>query len=780
MATGMPTPAISRGWIVVRASDMSGLPDISPRGVFATAECSHSVPQTQSNTQAKPGLRQRSKRGFIRFIDPRNVVGFLWLGPALAILILNFRNHIIGSGLNCRSHCRIDPYSTSQVEQIERLDSTNRDVLGALQFVAKGLEVWFMYVAASFIYILAVHISVKDDRLPVSLLLVYAEFMDLLYLKDLAMRIREFLHERRQRTGVPNTPPPSIHSWVLYAFVIFVACLCVIANLMGVATATLVIPGLQWIDINEHDSTAFNELLSADPPSGSFIPGCEPGNFSSGLYSCTSNLYSSSLDQIVLSAVSTERQRAAYQARLLPAVSQEADLSLSANISDDAGILWAPVRQVSREFSADLQNYYAATEWLNGSQPDYSMYPGSRRFNQSLQAQLQRTGPTIGLTGDCWSYPGPRVFRVADDRSVRCYSDWFLTADTTVTKCIRWGAGWDDAASASSASFTILDFVSQSDTPFDVNVTVYTTPRARYLRDTACFGDETCDWDTIFNDPAAADFISISDSQQTYEYASDFADRVVWCDNTGFLSFATYAVDPSPVSNLLHLAQLGVLRDRPDTDTENNRDRAATLTLHADWTLAAWSADAGGLVDGSRGSSTSLILAYQRFVSDPATGNIRFNLVHTYTTMQAASLIPYTTRTLSTSSDRRLQREREDNNPYTAATLTSWSTVQLWKYGIDSRTKTLGAVILIIGLVIVVTTTILWIESPQSPTRVVVAALFHDRPVGLEEKDVENGGPLRATYEYPDRELKRAIEDDGGQVQVAMFKGAGHLSTFEV
>jgi hypothetical protein len=264
------------------------------------------------------------------------VIGFLWLGPALAILILNFRNHIIGSGLNCRSHCRIDPYSTSQVEQIERLDSTNRDVLGALQFVAKGLEVWFMYVAASFIYILAVHISLKDDRLPVSLLLVYAEFMDLLYLKDLAMRIRGFLKER---TGAPD--PPTIHSWVLYVFVLVAACLCVIANLMGVATATLVIPGLQYIDINMHDSTAFNQLLSADPPTGDFIRDCTPGNLSSGQYSCTSNLYASSLDQLILSAVSTERHQAAYGAFTLPAVSQEDELSLSANVSDNIGILWA-------------------------------------------------------------------------------------------------------------------------------------------------------------------------------------------------------------------------------------------------------------------------------------------------------------------------------------------------------------------------------------------------------------------------------------------------------
>jgi hypothetical protein len=710
-----------------------------------------SAPQAQVKKPRK--LLFRSKRGFIRFIDPRNVIGFLWLGPALAILILNFRNYIIGSGLNCRSHCRIDPYSTSQVQQIERLDSTNRDVLGALQFVAKGLEVWFMYVAASFIYILAVHISVKDDRLPVSLLLVYAEFMDLLYLKDLAMRIREFLKEKRQTTSGLVSAPPRIHPWILYSFIFVVACLCAIANLMGVATATLVLPGLQWIDINVNDSIAFDQLLSAYPPRGRFIRGCQPGDLSSGFYSCTSNLYASSLDQLISSAVATERHLAAYGSLALPPVTQESELSLSPNISDDAGLFWAPSRQVAREFSADLANYYVTTLWSETYPRDYTVYPDSRRFNQSLRVQLQRTGPTIGFNSDCWSYEGPRVFRIADDRTIRCYSGLFDNQNNTATKCIRWGNGWDDAASASSASFTVADDVTQ----LDINVTVYSTPRARYLYDTNCFQDASCDWDRIFNEPAAPEVANISDSQQTYEYASDFGDRVIWCDYIAWLSFATYAVDPSPVSNSLHLAQLGVLHARPDIDTEDNRGRAATLNIHADWILAAWSINAtNGRVDGSRGASRNLVIAYQRFISDPAVGYARFGLIHIWTTMQAASLIPYTTRTLSTSSDRSLQREHEANNPYTAATLTSWATVQIWKYGIDSRTKTLGAVILIIGIVIVLATTLMWIESPQSPTRVVVAALFQDRPVGLQEKDVETGGPLRATYEYPDKATKRS------------------------
>ncbi|KAL4931798.1 uncharacterized protein BDV17DRAFT_279926 [Aspergillus undulatus] len=674
-------------------------------------------------------LFNRSKQGFRRLIHFRNVVGFLWLGPALAILILNFKNHIVGSGLNCRGHCRIDPYSTSQVQQIDRLDGTNRDVLGALQFVAKGLEVWFMYVAASLVYRAALHLSAKDNRLPVSLLLVYAEFMDLLYLKDLAIKARDLAMKKNSESPTPvrtdkvATPP------ILYFFLFIVAALSVIANLMGVATATLVIPGLQYIDINRDESLAFGAMLSSDPPADDSLFLCQDGQMAAGGYACTSNLYGASLDEIVEAAVATERQQEGRDAVILPPVSQEDLLSLSPNVSDS----------LLRAFSVDLTNYYNAT-LSNIDSTD--RYPDSGRFNQSLRAQLQRIGPTIGLAGGCWLYDEPTIFNVSEDREVRCYSGF---TEQNALKCIRWGSGWGD--NSASASFTILDSSSRLT---DMFVTIYTTPQARYLFDQQCIDDDSCNWDDIFTQPAQTDLRSISFSQQTYEYSMPrySNDSAIWCDNTAFLSFATYALDPSPVSNLLQLVELGLLHDSPGLDdTDNARD--AILSLHPDWTLAAWSANAtDGFVPSTRGSSARFIDAFQRFTSPENPELLRFNLIHTYAALQAVSMIPYTTTTLSTSADRRARRRLEEERPYTEATLTSWATVQLWKYGIDSRTKRLGAVILIIGVVVVLATTILWFEPPKSPTHIIVTALMHRPPEGALQ-DVESGAPVTARFKYP-------------------------------
>lgn len=706
--------------------------------------------------QVDPSGLDLVKEGFRRILQPRNLVGFLWLGPSIAILVLNFRGHIIGAGLNCGSHCRIDPYSTSQIEQIDRLDGTNRDVLGALQFVAKGLEIWFMYVAAGFIYRIALHLSAKDNRLPVSLLLVYAEFMDLLYLKDLAVKAKDLAMEKNQTATNPTPTNKMARPVILYVFIFVAAALCVIANLMGVATATLIIPGLQWIDINKDESLAFGELLSAVAPQDDNIARCREGQLADGAYSCTDNLYGASLDELVEAAVATERQFEGRQAVLLPPVSQEANLTFSANVSQSAAIQWAPNRQLLRGFSADLVNYYVATTSNTGLNDSY---PDSHRFNQSLQAQLQRVGPTVGLAGSCWIFEGLDIFNVSSDREVRCYEGLSLLNGTTATKCIRWGSGWND--NSTSASFTILDSVAQL---YDMDVSIYTTPAARYLRDQSCLRQNSCNWDQLFADPPDPLFRNISSSQQTYEYSMPqyTNNSAIWCDNTAFLSFAAYALNPSPVSNLLQLVQLGVLHDDPGSEEETSA--AATISIHPSWTLAAWSANAtDGLVPGTRGSSTRIIDAFQRFTSSPEDNSLRFNLIHSYTLLQAVSLIPYTTRTISTvgDRDRNAQRQREADSPYTQATLTSWATVQLWKFGIDSRTKTLGVVIFIIGMVVVFVTTVLWFESPKSPTSIVVTALMHPPPADGVVADAETGAPLRARLKYQHMQGQGNGEGDG-------------------
>ncbi|KAL4903130.1 hypothetical protein BDW74DRAFT_180001 [Aspergillus multicolor] len=468
------------------------------------------------------------------------------------------------------------------------------------------------------------------------------------------------------------------------------------------------------------------------------------GSLADGLYNCTANLYASTLDELVEAAVAIERQFQGREGVLLPPVSQEQQLSFSANVSEP--FRWVASRQLLRDFSQDLVNYHVATS-SNVPYGYRELYPNSHRFNQSLQAQLQRVGPTIGLAGTCWFYRATSVIDVSDDRQIRCYAG---LGEANVTKCIRRGSGWENNPS-SSASFIIQ---APTSSRFDLGVSIYSTTSARYLSPDAssCVTDGSCDWDALFSDPPEPTYRNISASQQTYEYTMPgyTNDSAIWCDNTAFLSFAAYALSSSPVTNLLQLVQLGVLHDEPGSVDHN----AVTISLHPDWTLAAWSANRrNGFVPGTRGSASRIIEAFQRFTFNPAEQALQFRLIHQNALMQAVSLIPYPTTSLTSSSERKTYGDQQEVNPYTSAILTSWATIQLWKYGIDSRTKVLGVVVLIMGMVVVVIITILWFEAPKSPTEIVVGALMHPPPPGA-IRDEESGAPLTARLKYPGLEVK--------------------------
>ncbi|KAL3456852.1 hypothetical protein BJX64DRAFT_293702 [Aspergillus heterothallicus] len=675
---------------------------------------------------------QSEKRGIIRFLDYRNILGFLWLGPALALLILNFKGHIIGAGLNCPG-CQIDPYASDRVRFIQSLDRSNRNVLGALQFVAKALEVWFMYVAGSFVYRSVLCLSAKDRRLPISLLLVYAEFMDILFLKDLAIKARELAADRKHAAGPTKPVYP-----ILFLFMILVAALCIIANLMGVATATLAIPSLQFIDINKNESLAFRGLLASRPPTDNDTFWCPGNGLADRRYSCTEEVYSASLDELVESAVSTTWQRERNGRFILPPVSREDGLSFSLNVTDDddGDLWWVPNRQVLQAFTVDAFNYYNVTSDPDGE--DYTVYPDSRRFNQALQTQLQRRGPTLGMVAECQLDPGSVIYDLADDRQIRCYPWNELQA-----RCIRWGTGWEESDRSSSVEFTMPN---ATDSEYDLTVTVYATPMARWVLD-GCWIDDSCLWDQIFEQPSKDNELNISGPGLTYEYAMPaHTDRKIWCYNVAHLGFADYTMDPNPITNFLGLVQLSVLNPHPSEHVKDNNK--AVVTIHPDWVLAAWSVDPSGEVNPTRGSISRFSEVFLRNVDSnqiAARDTLMFRYAHRWTSAQALSFINYETAILSTAQEQREQAQTVRDDPLLQSSLPAWATVQVWKFGIESRTSILGAVIMTTGVVIVILTTILWVEPPKTPTRLIVSALVHPPPTV--PISGENGVPVKAAYD---------------------------------
>jgi hypothetical protein len=81
------------------------------------------------------------------------VLGIGWLGPIAFLLSANVTNRIIGAAAWCpvEEQCNSISYQynsnvTSATLSAE-YDVDNHTLMGALQFVAKALEVWYIYIA---------------------------------------------------------------------------------------------------------------------------------------------------------------------------------------------------------------------------------------------------------------------------------------------------------------------------------------------------------------------------------------------------------------------------------------------------------------------------------------------------------------------------------------------------------------------------------------------------------------------------------------------------------
>lgn len=123
----------------------------------------HSTPSGQENlvtyTDQPTTTGNKSKR-LSPVLNWRLLFGLLWIAPILILLWLNFSHHVIGGTAWClKKPCGVIQYNPeSEVTTnslIDKYDKANHNLLGALQFAAKALEVWFMYIASSLVYLAA-------------------------------------------------------------------------------------------------------------------------------------------------------------------------------------------------------------------------------------------------------------------------------------------------------------------------------------------------------------------------------------------------------------------------------------------------------------------------------------------------------------------------------------------------------------------------------------------------------------------------------------------------
>lgn len=301
-----------------------------------------------------------------------------------------------------------------------RLDKKDHDVIASLQFVAQAFEIWFLMIATALLYDVAMIFARSPGGLPIGYLLTYLEFSDV---KNLANSLlwtsafpsRQDSSSNRRRRGVTK----------LFLFALLAAFLTILTNLMGAATAVLLIPSLQWFETERVPQQIFDGLALAQPPQGNvvFAGSCSETQLSAGNFSCTSNVYGPSLDEWAATAQSSTKQFEQPYGTAILATSQESAVQFALNGSSDLEIIWVANRQVLRELSKDYLDAIGVTHNYLRAIGDTDDGPGDASFNKSLQTILQRTGPSIGVQANCYA-GNVSVTKVADDKEVHCFSQW--------------------------------------------------------------------------------------------------------------------------------------------------------------------------------------------------------------------------------------------------------------------------------------------------------------------------------------------------------------------
>ncbi|KAI9759866.1 MAG: hypothetical protein M1840_003078 [Geoglossum simile] len=638
------------------------------------------------------------------------ILCILWLGPAIVLLILNSRGHVIGASIGCFS-CYLNPFSNATFEEEARLGRRDHDVLGALQLAAKALEIVFIAVVSGILYDAMVLVVARGGDFPIGLLRRYIQFAD----------VQSFF-------DYPKGTKTKRH----HAFIILAGFLCLLVNLL--------LPTLQWRDEAIRSLGLFNKMASNKRPRDTDIAAdCTGEMLASGNYSCTEKPYAHSLDQLFASLSGSLEQIGQTEIIFDPVIIQEGQVSFVVNTTD-LDVDWIPTRQVAREVSDEYVRY--ANGVSGNRKSNYT------RLSNSLSTTLLRDGPTLGLAGGC--YRGAlSTATIATDKSIRCFGGWILYAEpgTQYTRCIRVGDGWNGSTNIHSR-FYLGD---EGSTAGPVTVDVYFADKVYtpsvHDDDPQCFIDgypqtnSSCDWDKAFlTDLPTPRVQNTSTNIIIVEYTVptfSSTNRTIWCDNIVYLGFQKYSMDPNPFSNFIHLTQL---YSHVQSDT-------TPLVVDTNWILAGWSVNTNGTVDGTRIAPRTMIKILKDTLQDN-TENLdlsTLNYMDGVAANQGLSMIDYSINSTATTNRTAVPTSVDHRQLRTSVK------IHVWAYGLGSSTSKIGATVVIIGSVCVLlrTFTILWrVKVGYTPMKalkeLLIEALEYE-PGHVPEQGIEEQN-MRASF----------------------------------
>lgn len=299
-----------------------------------------------------------------------------------------------------------------------------------LQYVAQAFEIWFLIIATNLLYDVVMLFARSSQGMPVGFMLTHLEFDNPKNLANpllwtSAFRGKPATRKERKRS----------HTIKLFLFALLAALITVLVNLMGAATAVLLIPSLSWVSTPKFPQQRFESIALAPGPIGDTVfPGiCDNNQLIAGNYSCTTSVYGPSLDEWAAIAQSSLQQLSQPNGGAILGTSQEAAVQFALNASSDSQQIWIANRQVLRDVSGD---YLEATGqgWnktnVAGDTEDDTPDP---RFTKSLQTILQRTGPALGMQPNCFVGNFSET-TVAAGKEIHCYSNWAQGSGRNYTK----------------------------------------------------------------------------------------------------------------------------------------------------------------------------------------------------------------------------------------------------------------------------------------------------------------------------------------------------------
>ena len=389
------------------------------------------IPQAPEKNAGQPGKGQISS-WFWKLISL--FFSVLWLAPIITILVFNFEERVIGASVWCPlGRCASNAFDPDAIAKAVEYDKDDHNVLTGLQFVAQAFEIWFLIISAGLLYDISMLFARSKGGLPVGFLLNHLEFKDITFLFSPGLWTSAFprkgasRHERRRK----NTSK-------LFIFALLAAFVTIITTLMDAAIAVLLLPSLSWIETEHIPQQRFEDIAIGQPPQGDvvFAGSCSSPQLHAGNYSCTSDLYASSLDEWAATALSSLKQYEHSNGIPILATSQEAAVQFALNSSKNLNIAWAANRQVLRDISNDYLNAVGLNQNRLSEFGVADNGSADPTFRSSLQTILQRTGPSMGVEANCMA-GNVSVTRVASGKEVHCFSQWSLDGVNNYTKVLK-------------------------------------------------------------------------------------------------------------------------------------------------------------------------------------------------------------------------------------------------------------------------------------------------------------------------------------------------------